>query len=78
MSLVYFSYGKECVLHRDPCLMVCLYLSIIGMCRTFAQMLKCFGLIWFLKAFMLNSLSLWCMSMLKYLDLYMLVTVWSS
>ena len=45
------------------------------MCSPFAQMFKLTGIMCYLKAFRLNSLSLWNTSILKPLSLYMLVTV---
>ena len=49
---------------------------MMGICHPFAQMFKFSGLMWSLKAFILNFLSPLYKFMLKPLDFYMLVTVW--
>ena len=77
MIFVYLLYGTECVLHCALLLMVCMDLSMMGMCHPFAQIYKLAGLMCYIKAFRLNSLSPQKTSMLKHLDLYMLLTVFN-
>ena len=50
----------------------------MGMCLPFSNMFKLAGLVFSLKAFRLNSLSLCKRSILKPLSLYMLLTVLNS
>ena len=78
MSFVYIFYVTDLVVQRCPCLMVCMDISIMGMCRPFAQMFKLSVLISSLKVFRLNSLYPWNGSMLNLIALYMLVTVLNS
>ena len=78
MILVYRLYFTECVVQRAPYLIVFMNISIMGMYHPFLQMFKLAFLRWSLKAYMLNSLSIWYTYMLKPLGFYMLVTVWSS
>ena len=57
--------------------MVCVELSMMGMCRHFAHMFKIDGLMCSLKSFKLKFLSLWKPSMLNSLALYMMLTVFN-
>ena len=54
ISLVYPLYGKEYVMQRDIFLMVLMNISMMGMCRPCVHMFKLSGLIFSLKAFILN------------------------
>ena len=67
ISLVHPFYGTECVVQHGTWLMVWMDLSAMGICRPFTHMFKLSGLMFLLKAFILNSLSLWyylCWSLL--------------
>ena len=57
--------------------MVCMDLLMMGIFHPFAQMFKLADLMCSLKAFRLNSLYPWKMSMFKPLDLYMLLNVFN-
>ena len=69
MRFVYLLQGTECVVQRATCLMVCMELLMMGMCRTFVHRFKLSGLWCSLKAFMLKSLSPWKTYMLNTLAL---------
>ena len=51
---------------------------MVGMCRPCENIFKLDVLIFSLKAFIFNSISPWHTFMLKPLDFYILLTVWSS
>ena len=51
---------------------------MMGICCAFAHMFKLYGLMCSIKEFRLNSLSPWETSMLKPIDLCMLLTVFNS
>ena len=65
------------MVQRTPFLMDFMDLSMMGMCRPFAQMFKLAGLMFSLKTFRSNSFYPWKMSMLKPLDLYMMLSVFN-
>ena len=77
MSLMYLFYGTQCVVQRAPCYIVCMDLSIMEICCTFAQMFELSDLMCYLKEFRLKSFYPWKTSMLKPLYLYMLVNVFN-
>ena len=69
---MYFLYGTECVVQSTHFLMVCMELLLMWMCR-FLHMLKLNVLMCSLKSFRVNLLSMWNMSKLKPIALYMLM-----